>query len=581
MTQDYTKTVGGADAWLTRQQACAMFGVSESTWLTWQRNGRVTCGKRHRRPGDGHTCVLYPKAELQRLRDQIEQIGKPYADPQRPAVWRVPLTGYTTQREALIDEQDLPIVQGKKWNWSERSDGTGGIVILARPQKPLHRLILGLTDKAARVSFANGDPLDCRRENLLVRTQADVAHASRPARTRNGKVCASTFKGVAFDKRSGKWGATIRRGEVETGIGEFDDERAAAEAYDDCVRVWFGEGAYLNFPERTCSDEKRIWAQGVLERAIKRLRRRGRRVRKLERLLKREARAMKSELASKPELRPAPVEEAAVDGPMMVEPAIGRREARKLLGVPRKMWRRWEKRGWLTFGRSVDGRRVYLVAGIKRLLEACGRLRPPYADPQRANVWHVPLAGRRVRIEAVIDASSLPLLEGGWCMMSGMRAETGADAYVAVFSPASKEHRPLRRLVAGVTDEALLVGHRNDDPLDCRRANLVVQTEAQRSYRKRKIQSVNGQPTTSQFKGVSWSKGGKKWMAMIHCGGTAHYLGLHEREDNAALAYDRAARELFGEHARPNFPDGIDAWIDQEAAQRQDDGASTEQREAA
>lgn len=80
-------------------------------------------------------------------------------------------------------------------------------------------------------------------------------------------------------------------------------------------------------------------------------------------------------------------------------------------------------------------------------------------------------------------------------------------------------------------------------------------TAAQRSYRNRKITSVNGKPVTSEFKGVSWSKQGKKWVAMIHGGGTARYLGLYVREEEAALAYDRAARDRFGEHARLNFPD--------------------------
>jgi hypothetical protein len=35
----------------------------------------------------------------------------------------------------------------------------------------------------------------------------------------------------------------------------------------------------------------------------------------------------------------------------------------------------------------------------------------------------------------------------------------------------------------------------------------------------------------------------------------------------AALAYDAAARERFGEHARLNFPEGVDAWLEREAAE--------------
>ena len=77
------------------------------------QNGRVNFGQRHRRPSDGNYCVLYPRAELERLRDQLEQLGKPYPDPDRPGVLRVPLNSSRVQREVLIDEQDLSIVEGK------------------------------------------------------------------------------------------------------------------------------------------------------------------------------------------------------------------------------------------------------------------------------------------------------------------------------------------------------------------------------------------------------------------------------------------------------------------------------------
>jgi hypothetical protein len=518
--------------------------------------------------------VLYPVAALARLREELEQVGQPYPDPQRPGVWRVPLKDLGgADREALIDEQDLPIVDRKSRCWRARTDRAGGaagaggsgdvILHVDGRQRPLQRLILGLTDPAALVGFANGDPLDCRRANLVVRTRSQVGRGRRPSPTRDGKRCASAFKGVTFDRKCGKWRATIRRDEMNPTIGVFDDETAAAEAYDDCARVWFGEHAYLNFPDRGSTEEKRAWAQGILDRAIERDRRRVRRVKKIGRLLRREALARSTEAAAS--AAPAPS-----GGPM-----IGRAEARRLLGVPRGVWRRWERRGWIAGGQRVAGRRMYPVSLIKHLLERCGRLRPPYPDPQRANVWRVPLAFSGRRSEVLIDAASLPLLEGGWCVMSGMRAEPGADAaYVSFWSPATKEHRPLRRLVVGVTDDGTpagpQVGHRNDDPMDCRRENLIVVTPAQRSYRNRKIRIRNGKPTTSEFKGVSWHAKGKKWTAMIHGCGTHRYLGMYVREEEAALAYDRAARELYGEHARLNFPDGIDAWLARDEQSRID-----------
>ena len=531
-----------------------MFGVSARTWAGWVQHGRIACGQRHRRPGDGHTCVLYPESELRRLHEEFERLaGKPYPDPQSPGVWRVPLKGFGAHREALIDERDLPIVEGVSRFWADRSDGTAGHVILAvagRP-RPLHRLILGLpagdpASRAARVGFANGDPLDCRRQNLVVRTSAEVTQSAGPVTARGGKACGSAFKGVSFAKKSGKWVARIRRGDLNPTIGQFDDERAAAEAYDDCARVWFGAHAWLNVPDRPSGEEQLARARELLDQAARRHRRRERRLRRLARLLGRGAPAGASEMT------------VAAGGP-----TIGSDAARKLLGVPRATWRRWERRRRIPGGRRAGGRRVYPTAGIKRLLEACGRLRPPYPDPATADVWRVPLVGRGIggRREVLIDASSLPLIAGGWCIANGMRVETEKDAYVSLYSPGAKQCVPLRRLIAGVTDDGLQVGHGNDDALDCRRANLVVGTVAQRTYRKRKIASVNGQPTTSQFKGVSWHKRGGKWIAMIHGGGKARYLGLYAREEDAARAYDDAARELYGDHARLNLPDASEATL--------------------
>jgi hypothetical protein len=42
-------------------------------------------------------------------------------------------------------------------------------------------------------------------------------------------------------------------------IGRFDDELAAAEAYDEAARDVFGEHAYLNFPDGI---------DGALQRAV-------------------------------------------------------------------------------------------------------------------------------------------------------------------------------------------------------------------------------------------------------------------------------------------------------------------------
>ncbi len=56
------------------------------------------------------------------------------------------------------------------------------------------------------------------------------------------------------------------------------------------------------------------------------------------------------------------------------------------------------------------------------------------------------------------------------------------------------------------------------------------------------------------FKGVSTDKG--RWRARIGVSGRKmRFLGLHDTPEAAARAYDRAARELWGDFAKLNFPD--------------------------
>lgn len=59
---------------------------------------------------------------------------------------------------------------------------------------------------------------------------------------------------------------------------------------------------------------------------------------------------------------------------------------------------------------------------------------------------------------------------------------------------------------------------------------------------------------TSKFRGVSWAKKDKRWVAYIYPDGKQKYLGSFISEEMAARAYDTAARQFIGESAKLNFP---------------------------
>jgi hypothetical protein len=234
--------------------------------------------------------------------------------------------------------------------------------------------------------------------------------------------------------------------------------------------------------------------------------------------------------------------------------------------------RNWRPAGWAV--RDAAGE---LGVGVDSLLERYAPRHLPYPDPQRPGVYRVPLEGRADEAgEALVDAVDLPLIEGGECCLAGCasRDERGEGAFVAVRVRGEGKLSPLRRLILGVTGRGVNVRHANGDPLDCRRGNLVATTVSRRAMGAAKIKALRGRACSSRFKGVSWDKLSKKWRAAVATGGKRRELGRFDDEIAAARADDEAARELFGEHAYQNFPDGIDPLPAGESRQNEggDDG---------
>lgn len=106
----------------------------------------------------------------------------------------------------------------------------------------------------------------------------------------------------------------------------------------------------------------------------------------------------------------------------------------------------------------------------------------------------------------------------------------------------------LHRFILGLSDPQVWIDHKDGDGLNCRRRNMRVATRAQNSANSRKRRGK----TSSQYKGVFPGRRGKKWTAKIAVSGKQRHLGTFESEQDAAMAYNEAAREAFGEFARLN-----------------------------
>lgn len=58
---------------------------------------------------------------------------------------------------------------------------------------------------------------------------------------------------------------------------------------------------------------------------------------------------------------------------------------------------------------------------------------------------------------------------------------------------------------------------------------------------------------TSKYKGVCWDSSRGKWAAYAKKNGVSFYLGRFTSEDKAAMAYNKKAKELFGEFSNINI----------------------------
>lgn len=85
--------------------------------------------------------------------------------------------------------------------------------------------------------------------------------------------------------------------------------------------------------------------------------------------------------------------------------------------------------------------------------------------------------------------------------------------------------------------------------LDYRKENLVLcsMKERQRMLPKRR------EKTTSKYRGVSYIQNKRVWRARIEKNGRAFYLGDFVNEERAARAYNKAARDLFGDLGYQNL----------------------------
>jgi hypothetical protein len=185
-------------------------------------------------------------------------------------------------------------------------------------------------------------------------------------------------------------------------------------------------------------------------------------------------------------------------------------------------------------GKTPEECRALIIRAGKRLGE---RRRPfvPNEAELRDGLVHIKLTKGKV---AVIDARDYFAI-GLFRWVYSESVPGFGYASTSVMGKAVRMHTAVGSL-CGITG---LIDHRNRDTLDNTRMNL-------RPATRRQNVSNRGPCGSCRFKGVRWDKGARKWRVAV----ASKHVGLYSTAEEGAMAYDVAAREVFGEFAYLNFP---------------------------
>lgn len=152
----------------------------------------------------------------------------------------------------VIDLVDYEKISGRKWHalhgWRNKTwyaqCNLYDADTKAESSCALHRFLMNAAS-GEMVDHKDGDGLNNRRDNLRIATRSQNSQNSTKR-----KNCSSQFKGVCWYPPTRKWVGQLRVAGKRIYLGYFQNEQAAARAYDAAAIKYFGEFALLNFPDQ-------------------------------------------------------------------------------------------------------------------------------------------------------------------------------------------------------------------------------------------------------------------------------------------------------------------------------------------
>lgn len=145
----------------------------------------------------------------------------------------------TMGEAAIVSPEDYQFLSQFKWHVSRSPRTSYAITHVKGKTVYMHRLIMA-APQGLEVDHINNDGLDNRRANLRLCTSAENK-ANMRIRVDNK----SGYKGINFDKQTGKWRARIRFNNKEYSLGRHITKDAAVKAREE-AQTLHGEFARLS-----------------------------------------------------------------------------------------------------------------------------------------------------------------------------------------------------------------------------------------------------------------------------------------------------------------------------------------------